>query len=159
MIDILFAGEEGKYFVNIDYESFDMSKDDFELTLLWGMEGQQLTLTKQDMTADSSGKYFFIFDTKEMTGKVTARCTWWVPDSDDTEDSVRELRDEQVICFVARTACPQLLYCKKSCYDTGYVTYERTTESGISSQYQRLCTNAGQPIVADDDLYLYVLTA
>ena len=80
--DIFVAGEEAKYFIDINQEGFSMTDDDFEVELLYGMSGKSLKLTKQDMTADTSGKYFFSFPTAGMVGKVTARCTWQVPDTD-----------------------------------------------------------------------------
>ena len=155
--DIIVAGEEAKYFIDINQEGFSMTDDDFEVELLYGMAGKSLKLTKQDMTADTSGKYFFSFPTAGMVGKVTARCTWQVPDTDES-DSERTKVDEQILCFVVQTPCPKLIQCPK-CISTGFVTYERTEDSSIASMYQRLCTAAGQPIVSDDDLYFYVLTA
>ena len=156
--NVLEAGMEAKYFIDIQQEGFSMADDDFTVELRWGMRPKSLMITKQDMIADTSGKYFFEFDTKKMVGKVTAICRYYVPDTDDP-DSVREEVDEQFLCFVATTPCPTLLACPK-CSATGHnVTYERTEESGIASMYQRLCTSLGQPIVSDDDLYFYVLTS
>ena len=155
--DIFVAGEEAKYFVNIDMEGFSMTDNDFQVELLWGMSGKTMTLTKQDMTADTSGKYFFSFPTKGMIGEVTARCTWQVPDTDEI-DSERTKVDEQILCFVVQTPCPKFISCQK-CAATGFVAYQRTEESSIASMYQQLCTALGQPIVSDDDLYFYVLTS
>lgn len=155
--DIIVQGTEAKYFVDIEYEGFSMADNDFNIELFYGMHNDSIKLTKQDMTADTSGKYFFMFNTSKMTGKVTAVCTYYVPDTDDPDDSVRAITNEQILCFVASTPCPKLLCCPK-CDPDEHVTYERTDESGIASMYQRLCTAQGQPIVTDDDLYLYVLT-
>ena len=155
--DIIVAGEEAKYFIDIQQEGFSMADDDFTVELLWGMQGQTMTLMKHDMNADTSGKYFFSFPTKGMVGTVTARCVWQVPDTDES-DSERTKVDEQILCFVVQTPCPKLVQCQK-CVTTGFVTYERTEDSSIASMYQRLCTAAGQPIVSDDDLYFYVLTS
>lgn len=157
---VIVQGEEAKYFIDIDQEGFDMAEDDFTVELRWGLLGQSMTLTKnEDMTADSSGKYFFEFSTKEMIGKVTAICRYYVPDVDDP-DGVREKVDEQVIAFVVTVPCPRFLMCPNNCAGGEHnVTYERTDDSGIASKYQRLCTTLGQPLVTDDDLYLYVLTA
>lgn len=155
--NVIVQGEEAKYFVDIQQEGFDMQENDFTVELKWGMFGRSLMLTKQNMTLDSSGKYFFEFNTNEMVGKITAVCKYYVPDVDDP-DGIREKVDEQVIAFVVNTPCPQFLMCPK-CSATGHnVTYERTDDSGIASRYQRLSTTLGQPFVTDDDLYLYVLT-
>lgn len=155
--DIIMQGEEAKYFVDITHEGFDMETDDFEIELRYGLMGKSIKLTKQDMTADSSGKYFFQFDTSGIVGKVTAVCTYKVPDTDDVDDSERTKVDEQLLCFIATTPCPRLIMCP-ACEQSQFVSYERTDSSGIASIYQRLCTTLGQPIVTDDDLYLYVLT-
>lgn len=156
--NVLTQGMEAKYFIDIQQEGFTMADDDFYVELRWGFFGNSLKIDKQDMIADTSGKYFFEFNTKNMVGKVTAICRYYVPDTDDP-DGVREEVDEQLLCFVATTPCPTLLACPK-CSASGHnVTYERTEESGIASLYQRLCTALGQPIVSDDDLYFYVLTS
>ena len=156
--NVFVAGEEAKYFVLIEQEGFDMQENDFTIELLWGLLGRSMTLTKQDMTLDSSGQYFFEFDTTDMIGKVVARCRYYVPDVDDP-DGVREKVDEQMLCFVASAPCPKFMICPASCAGGDHnVTYTRTDDSGIASKYQRLCTTLGQPIVTDDDLYLYVLT-
>lgn len=154
--DIIVAGTEAKYFVDIQQDGFDMQENDFQVELKYGMFGNSIVITKAEMTADTSGKYFFEFSTAGMVGKVTAICKYYVPDVDDP-DGVREEVDEQVLAFITTTPCPKFVSCPKSC-GTHKVTYERTDDSGIASKYQRLCTSLGQPIVTDDDLYLYVLT-
>ena len=156
--NVIVAGTEAKYFIDIQQDGFSMEEDNFTVELRWGMRPKSLMITKQEMTADTSGKYFFMFDTSKMLGKVTAICRYYVPDMDDP-DGAREEVDEQRICFVAAAPCPQLLSCPKCDTSDHNVTYERTEESGIASMYQRLCTALGQPIVSDDDLYFYVLTS
>ena len=156
--NVLEAGTEAKYFIDIQQEGFSMEEDDFTVELRWGMRPKSLMITKQDMIADTSGKYFFEFDTAKMVGKVKAICRYYVPDTDDP-DGVREEVDEQFLCFVATTPCPQLLSCPK-CGASGHnVTYERTDQSGIASMYQRLCDCDGHPLASADDLHFYVLTS
>ena len=155
---VIEQGEEAKYFIEIKQDDFDMQENDFTVELLWGTRPKSLLLTKQNMALDSSGKYFFEFDTSDMIGKITAICRYYVPDVDDP-DGVREKVDEQVIGFVVSTPCPRFMMCPKECGCGEHnVTYTRTDESGIASRYQRLCTALGQPLATDDDLYLYVLT-
>lgn len=156
--NVIVAGTEAKYFIDIQQDGFSMEEDDFTVELRWGTRPKSMMITKQEMAADTSGKYFFMFDTKKMLGKVTAICRYYVPDMDDP-DGVREEVDEQRICFVAATPCPQLLSCPK-CGASGHnVTYERTDQSDISSMYQRLCDCDGHPLASADDLYFYVLTS
>ena len=155
--NMIIQGTEAKYFIDIQQEGFSMEEDDFTVELRWGMRPKSMVITKQDMITDTSGKYFFEFSTKDMVGKVTAICKYYVPDVDDP-DGVREEVDEQVIAFIATTPCPRFLACPKTCGEHK-VTYERTDDSGIASKYQRLCTALGQPIVSADDLYFYVLTS
>ena len=66
--NVLEAGMEAKYFIDIQQEGFSMADDDFTVELRWGMRPKSLMITKQDMIADTSGKYFFEFDTKKMVG-------------------------------------------------------------------------------------------
>ena len=91
-----------------------MADDDFTVELRWGMRPKSLMITKQDMIADTSGKYFFEFDTKKMVGKVTAICRYYVPDTDDP-DGVREEVDSSSFALCGDyhtmsdiTACPEV---------------------------------------------------
>lgn len=156
--NVIVAGTEAKYFIDIQQDGFSMEEDNFTVELRWGIRPKSLMITKQEMTADTSGKYFFMFDTSKMLGKVTAICRYYVPDMDDP-DGAREEVDEQRICFVAVAPCPQLLSCPK-CGTSGHnVTYERTDQNDIASMYQRLCDCDGHPLASADDLYFYVLAS
>lgn len=152
---IIQQGEEAKFRITID--DFDMQEGQFQLELFYGMLGKRLTITKQEMIDAANGDYYFIFDTTPMTGLVIARCTWWVADTDEPTDSLRQKQDEQYLCFVSPVACPTFCKCP-ACTQEHPVTYERTDQSDIASKYSRLCDCYGHPFATDDDLYLYVLT-
>ena len=104
--NIIRQGEEAKYAVMIDYEGFSMDSDDFKVELSWGLQGQSLTIEKSQMISSIESGYFFIFDTTPMTGRVVAKCTYYVPDI-DCPDQIRTVTDEQLLCFVATTPLPR----------------------------------------------------
>ena len=93
-------GDEAKYQVRIEQEGFNMETDDFEIELLWGMLGRKVTIKKSDTIFSVDG-FFFVFNTDEMVGRVTARCTYHIPDI-DCPDGLRTEVDEQLVCL----SCP-----------------------------------------------------
>lgn len=151
---IIQQGEVVKFQVQI--ADFDMEANNFRVELIYGYRRTIVTIEKEQMLGNG-GQYYIVFDTEDMVGRVTARCVWMVPDT-DVQGSEREKTDEQFLCFVVTTPCPQFLTCP-ACTEDHPVTYTRTEQSDVASMYQRLCTSLGQPIVSDDDLYFYVLTS
>ena len=150
---ILQQGEEAKFY--IDIEGFDMDGRDFRVELIYGYRRHVMTITKEQMAKSTRDRWYFVFDTEDMLGKVTARCVWSVYDEDFPEDS-REEVDEQYLCFVASTPCPQMIQCPACTIDRA-VTYERTTESTLAELYKYLCDKDGNRIVSSDDCYMLVL--
>ena len=150
---ILQMGEEAKFY--IDIEGFDMDGRDFRVELIYGYRRHVMTITKEQMAKSTRDRWYFVFDTEDMLGKVTARCVWSVYDEDFPEDS-REEVDEQYLCFVASTPCPQMIPCP-ACTIDRTVTYERTTESTLAELYKYLCDKDGNRIVSSDDCNILVL--
>ena len=150
---ILQQGEEAKFY--IDIEGFDMDGRDFRVELIYGYRRHVMTITKEQMAKSTRDRWYFVFDTEDMLGKVTARCVWSVYDEDFPEDS-REEVDEQYLCFVASTPCPQMIPCP-ACTIDRTVTYERTTESTLAELYKYLCDKDGNRIVSSDDCNILVL--
>lgn len=150
---ILQRGEEAKFY--IDIEGFDMDGRDFRVELIYGYRRHVMTITKEQMAKSTRNRWYFVFDTEDMLGKVTARCVWSVYDEDFPEYS-REEVDEQYLCFVASTPCPQMIPCP-ACTIDRTVTYERTTESTLAELYKYLCDKDGNRIVSSDDCNILVL--
>lgn len=148
---IIQRGEVVKFQVQI--ADFNMEVSDFRVELIYGYRRTTVTIEKQQML-EIGGLYYIIFDTDDMIGRVTARCVWMVPDGDITV-GVREKVDEQYLCFVVATPCPQFLTCP-ACITEHPVTYTRIEESNISQKYQRLADVNGNPILTSDGEYLFV---
>jgi hypothetical protein len=151
-IRIIRRGTEAK--VLIDIKQVTMDDIDFKVELIYGYRRNIITIAKSDMQQDTKGGWFFMFDTTDIIGVVTARCTWMLNDT-DCEDGERTKTDDQPLCFVADAACTKLFSCPCA-KDESAVKYTFTDESDIASEYLRLCDCDGHPLAADDDYYLYV---
>ena len=149
---IIQQGEVAKFQVQI--ANFDMEANNFRVELIYGYRRTTVTIEKAQML-ENGGLYFIIFDTDGMVGRVTARCTWQVPDT-DAPDGYREKTDEQFLCFVITTPCPQFLTCP-ACTEEHPVTYTRTDQSDIAEKYQRLADKYDRPLVTADGETLFVL--
>ena len=149
---IIQQGEEVKFQVQI--ADFDMEANDFSVELIYGYRRTTVSIEKAQML-ENGGQYYIVFDTDDMVGRVTARCTWLIPDT-DTPDGYREKTDEQFLCFVVTTPCPQFLTCP-SCTDDHQVTYTRTEQSDIADKYQRLADKYDRPLLTVDNEYIFVL--
>ena len=130
-------GDEAKYQVRIEQEGFNMETDDFEIELLWGMLGRKVT-------------------TDEMVGRVTARCTYHIPDI-DCPDGLRTEVDEQLFCFVCTDPLPQFDCVPGPSQCEHKVTYERSEQSDVASDYQYQATTEGDRLITADTEYILVL--
>lgn len=149
---IIQQGEEVKFQVQI--KDFDMEANDFRVELVYGYRRTTVTIEKVQML-ENAGLFYIIFDTDDIVGRVTARCTWFIPDT-DAPDSYREKVDEQFLCFVVTTPCPQFITCP-ACTDEHLVTYTRTEQSDIADKYQRLADKYNRPIMTADGEYILVM--
>jgi hypothetical protein len=168
--NIIQQGELVKYIITSRNPNFNIEEDDFTVELLYGLMGRKLVVPKSEMVYGTDGEYIMQFSTKGMVGKVTARMTFFVHDTDVNPDGERQEVDEQVIAFVVTTPCPQFLACP-ACSSEGHdVNYERTEEPDIAAMYVRLCAteivtpeSGGEPypiyrpLITRNDEYLYVL--
>lgn len=142
---IIQAGDVAKYEVKIEHADFDMARDDFEFTLLGGMLGQEVTVTKSQMPCDEDGNWFLLFDSTGMAGKVTAVCRYWVPDF-DMPDGEREEVDRQYIGFVTDSPCPKFA-CDCDCStEDDHVTYTRVYRGDVHTLYLNLRTSEGEQL-------------
>ena len=149
---IIQQGEVVKFQVQI--ADFDMEADNFRVELIYGYRRTTVTIEKEQML-ENGGQYYIVFDTEDMVGRVTARCVWLVPDT-DVQGSEREKTDEQFLCFVVTTPCPQFLTCP-ACTDDHPVTYTRTEQSDIAEKYQRLADRYDRPLVTVDGDFIFVV--
>lgn len=152
---ILQQGEEAKFQISI--KDFDMEANTFSVTLTYGYRRTTVEIAKSQMFQDGSGKWYLVFDTDGMVGRVTARCTWRVPDA-DCPDGYREETDEQYLCFVVTTPCPQFIACP-ACTDQDRVTYTRTEESDVAGLYAYLaCADYDRILTCDNEVILVLKT-
>ncbi len=150
---IIQKGEEAKFKIAI--ADYDMSEGDFKLELIYGYRRTVVEIDKSQMSADTDGNWYFVFDTDAMVGKVTARCTWDITDT-DASGEIREKVNEQFLCFVVSNPCPKFFTCPDCAEDT-QVVYTRTEESSIAELYYRLCDFYGHPFTTSNDEYMLVL--
>lgn len=154
--NILMQGDEAKYAMRIDHDRFSMESDDFQVELMYGLMGKSKLIKKSDMTFTIDGYYYFIFETDDMVGRVTARCTYWVPDI-DCPDGLRTEVDEQLLCFVCTDPLPRFACVPAPSGCEHKVTYERSDESGVASNYQYLASVEGDRFITKDTEYILVL--
>ena len=152
--NILMQGDEAKYQVRIEAEGFNMETDDFEIELSWGMLGRKVTIKKSDTIFSVDG-FFFVFTTDEMVGRVTARCTYHIPDI-DCPDGLRTEVDEQLLCFVSNVPNPKCP-CNQASSCEHKVTYERSEQSDVASDYQYLASVESDRLITNDTEYMLVL--
>lgn len=150
---IIQQGEIAKF--KIEIADFDMSGGDFKVELIYGYHRTVVEIDKDQMFADDDNNWYFCFDTDDMVGRVTARCTWYLSDT-DTSTEIRPKVDEQFICFVVSNPCPKFITCP-ACTTSSSVTYTRTEESSVAEYYYRLCDFYHHPLVTADDCYICVL--
>ena len=153
--NILQQGDEAKYAMRIEDDRFSMESDDFHVELSWGMRDRKLLIPKSEMIFSIDGYYYFIFDSSDMTGRVTARCTYWVPDI-DCPDGMRTEVDEQLLCFIATTPLPKFA-CVPAPSCEHKVTYERSDQSDVASDYQYLASTENDRFITADTQYILVL--
>ena len=153
-IIILRRGTEAKCYVDI--KNVTIEDIDFKVELIYGYRRTTIEIEKAKMSQDMAGKWFFIFETNDIIGLITARCTWLLNDT-DCPDGERKKVDEQPLCFVADATCTKLFSCPCAATDSP-VTYTFTDDSDIASDYVRLCDCDGHPLATSDDLYLYART-
>ena len=150
-ITILRRGTEAKCYVDI--KNVTMEDIDFKVELIYGYRRTTIEIEKAQMSQDTQGKWFFVFNTEGIIGLLTARCTWYLTDT-DCPDGERTKVDEQPLCFVADAPCTKLFACPCAKSDS-VVTYTFTDDSDIASEFVRLCDCDGHPLATSDDLYLY----
>ena len=149
---ILQQGEEAKFQIAI--KDFDMDANDFKVELVYGYQRTIVEIDKSQMVHSADGKYFFTFDTDGMVGRVTAICTWQVPDT-DYADGYRQETDEQYLCFVASVPCPQFISCPQCSANDNPVTYTRTEQSSIADEYTYLaCADYDRILTCDNEVIL-----
>ena len=149
---ILQQGEEAKF--QIEIKDFDMEENDFRVQLVWGYRRHAMTIEKNQMVHGADGKYYITFDTSQMSNRVTAICTWNVPDT-DYADGYRQETNEQYLCFVAVVPCPRLSCPTCAFTQSQPVVYTRTETSSIADEYTYLsCSDYDLLLTCDDEILL-----
>ena len=153
---IVQQGEEKKVQITITRTGFVMNDDDFKVKLSWGLMGQSMTITKDQMFSNDRDEWFFVFDSSPMIGPITAECTYYVPDS-DYPDGLRTEVNRQFLCFVVTSPLPKSICCPALPESTGTVSYEFTDESDIAQLYAYLLDSQGRNLVTAENEYFMVL--
>ena len=139
---IVNKGETAKYKITIRHDEFEQLRDDYKVILRWGMLCNSLVIKKSEMYVDEDGDTYFLFDTSNMIGLVSAWCKYKVPDQ-DLEVGYREEVDIQNLCFVIDSATPRFCGDFKTGGD-GSVTYQRVYRSDVHTLFLNLRTNEGE---------------
>ena len=153
---IVQQGEEKKCQITITRTGFVMNDDDFKLKLSWGLMGQSMTITKDQMFSNDRDEWFFVFDSSPMIGPITAECTYYVPDG-DYPDGLRTEVNRQFLCFVVTSPLPKFICCPALPVSTGTVSYEFTDESDVAELYAYLLDSQGRNLVTAENERLMVL--
>ena len=151
--NIIPCGEEAKYRILILHDGFDQDTDPFRVTLQWGFDGDQLTIDKRQMIRDDEGNYYIAFDTSQMRGKVTAVCSFDVPDL-DFPDGLRTEVNRQYLCIVVKSPSPRFL-CTPPFGGDSEVVYKRTSRPNITP-YVPVLTSTGDTLLTKNGEYIYV---
>ena len=151
---IIMQGERAKYFIRSDKWNFNFFENSFYLELIYGMQGEKITLQKSDFLYINE-RWIFSFPTDDIVGAVKARLVMEIFDP-DCPDDVRQEVDEQYIAFVITNPCPQFFKCPCTGGDHDIV-YERTEQSDIGERYARLTDRNGKHLRTRDGGYLFVL--
>ena len=135
---IIQQGDIAKFQVAIDREDYDQVRDDFWVTLRWGIPEQSITIQKSAMITDEEHHYFMVFDSASMLGKITAECHYILPDTDMSDGTRMEI-DRQILGFVVNNGCPQFA-CRRLCVgqDVRHVTYTRAFRDDVNTLYLNL---------------------
>ena len=77
----VYIGTKLKYLIEIGSAGFAMERDRFTVDILRGQNSMHFE--KFDMEMDDQGNWYVCFDTLALgTGKITAKVTAYVPDTD-----------------------------------------------------------------------------
>lgn len=153
---IIQQGEEAKVMITITRTGFVMNDDDFKVKLMWGLMGQSITITKDQMFSNDDDEWFFVFDSSPMIGPITAECTYYVPDN-DYPDKLRTEVNRQFLCFVVTSPLPRFICCPALPSTTGTVSYEFTNESDVAELYAYLTDSHGRNLITAENERLMVL--
>lgn len=152
--NIIPEGTLAKYKIDIKDEDFDIDRDDFTVTLNYGLQGKSITIPKDECIVAAEG-CFFSFDTSDIIGQVMANCSYHVGDYDTGGD--RMVVDKQMLCFVSPVPCPRFLACPMCGEEEHLVEYTRIMESDATATYELLCDKYGTAFVTRDLMNIYVL--
>lgn len=152
-IDIIQQGDVAKYQLEIERDDFSMIENDFSVKLSWGLLGQSVEIPKDKMYHDEEWNVFFLFDTSEMLGQITAECEYLVTDS-DTESGYRREVDKRLLCFVNSSVCPRFpkKCCKCQDVNPRYVSYTRMTDSDLRTLYLILRADGKEVRTSEEEI-------
>lgn len=152
VIDIYQEGAIAKYEIAVSRQDFDVHFDNLNIVLSWGMNGESVTVTREELYFEDKpkGKCFFMFDTTGMVGYVKATCNYFTPDSDVEETELRHDVDRQMLCFVSSTANTALRPCRRKEHEVRFVHYTPVYESNAKGMYELLRTADGELVRTED---------
>ena len=154
---IIQRGDTAKYQLTITHADFDQQRDPFWVVLHYGMTGDTLRISRDEMLCDEEGHWFMMFPSVAMTGHVKAETHYMVTDS-DVDGGVREEVEWSWLGFVTDTPCPQFsgrCLCGPGCC-ADHVTFTRVWRNDANSLYLKLRTSEGEAVLDSEGHQLRV---
>lgn len=88
----VWVGTDLKIKTDLSCDGFSMADDDFDIDVYWGNQVQQ-SFDKSDLIVDE-GDYYMLLSTEGMSGTVAVVATLYVPDTDFTSGTRKEVIKE-----------------------------------------------------------------
>lgn len=107
--NIIPQGEQARFIVKPNRADFSFEESDYSLEIIYGMNGQRITISKDDFVKDGDN-WTIAFSTSNITGSILARLTVAFED-EDCASGIRKEVDNQYIGFVATSPCTRLHKC------------------------------------------------
>lgn len=140
-----------KYQVVIHDDQFSFEENSITIVLSWGLMGESVTITKDNLLHDESGNYYFFVNTAGMYGTVVATCQFGVEDA-DSDGSEWPMTDRRhIFKVVDMSCCADPCVCECATEDGALVTYVQYT--AVAGEHTVLMDSQGN-VISDVNGYM-----
>lgn len=141
-----FPGTDRKFMVTCTQEDFQLTEDDFEITVIDPYRRQR-RITKLDCFWDIDGRYYFTLE-RPLRGTYYAWFKGWYED-DDYDKQTRQFTDGQVLCEVGTPTCSCSTATDSTCHCRHVVQYQEVTTVSVDGD-EYLADTDGKYILTSD---------